>query len=242
MGFRKSHSSVKGSLVTATVLQQTVEKSVARESKNSKLRHHISVLSRRLHEVIVELKASSKIIAAFCPFCGDNQNQVDCELWIESVVEEEKRLEKVEFAGSMDAEPLVMEEEVAEVVQKKIVVRLPVAVPESVAGAEVAQDVGMVEIAGKGKEVAVVAEEAEEGVGSRKEDWTLVKRRVRESGSEKRTWLLEEERDAVRKMMNVWCPAKVEDPNAPLGPQSTRVKFGSISGYLLGGRQTQVYI
>ncbi|KAG0640818.1 hypothetical protein HOY80DRAFT_1040919 [Tuber brumale] len=106
-----------------------------------------------------------------------------------------------------------------EVAEKKFVVRLPVAVAESVAGAEVAEDVAMVEVAGKGKEVAVVAEEAEEGVGSCKEHWTLVKRRVRESGVEKRRKLLEEERDAVRKRMNVWRLAKVEVPNAPLGPK-----------------------
>ncbi|KAG0633222.1 hypothetical protein HOY80DRAFT_1064694 [Tuber brumale] len=131
----------------------------------------------------------------------------------------------------MDVVPLEMEEEVAVVAEKKFVVRLPVAVAESVAGAEVAEDVAMVEVAGKGKEVVVVAEEAEEGVGSREEDWTLVKRRVRESGEEKRRRWLEEERDAVRKRMNVWRLAKVEVPNAPLGPKSMRVRCGSDSGY-----------
>ncbi|KAG0640229.1 hypothetical protein HOY80DRAFT_1070430 [Tuber brumale] len=231
MGFRKSRSSVKSLLATATVLQQSVEKSPTLESENSKLRHHILILSQRLHEVIAELKVRSKITAAFCPFCGDNHNQVDCELWMEKVVEEERRLEKVEFAGGVDVELLVMEEEVAVVVEKKFVVRLPVAVAELVAGAEVAEDVAMVEVAKKGKEVAVVAEEAVEGVGSREEDWTLVKRRVRESGEEMRKRLLEEERDAVRKRMNVWCPAKVEVPNAPLGPRNMRVRFGSDSGY-----------
>ncbi|KAG0641432.1 hypothetical protein HOY80DRAFT_1039263 [Tuber brumale] len=123
MGFQKSRSSVKSSLATVTVLRQTVEKSLALESENSKLRHHVSVLSQRLHEVIAELKAWSKITAAFCPFCGDNHNQVDCEWWLERVVEEERRLEKVEFAGGMDVELLVMEEEVAVVVEKKFVVR-----------------------------------------------------------------------------------------------------------------------
>ncbi|KAG0643214.1 hypothetical protein HOY80DRAFT_1096320 [Tuber brumale] len=231
MGFRKSSSSVKSSLATATVLQQSVEKSLALEPENSKLRYHVSVLSQRLHQVIAELKVRSKITAAFCPFCGDNHNQVDCELWMEKVVEEERRLEKVEFAGSMDVVPLEIEEEVAEVAEKKIVMRLPVAVAESVAEAEVAEDVAMVEVARKGKEVAVVAEEAEEGVGSREEDWTLVQRRVRESGLEKRRRLLEEEREVVRKRMNVWRPAKVEVPNEPLGPRSMRVRFGSDSGY-----------
>ncbi|KAG0635334.1 hypothetical protein HOY80DRAFT_1057460 [Tuber brumale] len=231
MGFQNSHSYVKSSLATATVLQQSVEKSLALESENSKLRHHVSVLSRRLHEVIAMLKAQSKITAAFCPFCGDNHNQVDCELWMKRVVEEERRLEKVEFAGSMDVVPLEIEEEVAVVVEKKIVVRLPVAVAESVAGVEVAEDVAMVEVVGKGKEVSVVAEEAEERVGSREEDWTLVKRRVRESGEEKRKRVLEEGRDAVRKRMNVWRPAKVEVPNAQLGHKNMRMRFGSDSGY-----------
>ncbi|KAG0640551.1 hypothetical protein HOY80DRAFT_1041577 [Tuber brumale] len=62
-------------------------------------------------------------------------------------------------------------------------------------------------------------------------DWTLVKRRVRESGKEKRRRLLEEERDAVRKRMNVWRPAKVEVPNVLLGPRGMRVRFRSDSGY-----------
>ncbi|KAG0643247.1 hypothetical protein HOY80DRAFT_997844 [Tuber brumale] len=194
MGFRKSHSSVKSSLATVTVLQQSVEKSLALESEksltleseNSKLRHHVSVLAQRLHEVIAELKAQSKITAAFCLFCGRNHNQVDCELWMERVVEEERRLEIVEFASSMDVVLLEIEEEVAVVAEKEFVVRLPVAVAELVAGAEVAEDVAMVEVAEKGQEVAVVAEEAEEGVGSCEEDWTLVKRRVRESGDERR--------------------------------------------------------
>ncbi|KAG0633039.1 hypothetical protein HOY80DRAFT_1065178 [Tuber brumale] len=62
----------------------------------------------------------------------------------------------------------------------------------------------MVEVAEKGKEVAVVAEEAEGGVGSREEDWAVVKRRVRESGEESRKRRLEEERDAVKKRMNIW--------------------------------------
>ncbi|KAG0634728.1 hypothetical protein HOY80DRAFT_1059202 [Tuber brumale] len=137
MGLRKSRSSVKSSLVATTVLQQSVEKSLALESENSKLRHHVLVLSRRLHEVIAKLKARSKIMAAFCPFCGDNHNQVDCELWMARVVEEERRLEKVEFIGGMDVVPLEIEEEVAELVGKKIVMRLPVAVVESVAEAVV---------------------------------------------------------------------------------------------------------
>ncbi|KAG0644755.1 hypothetical protein HOY80DRAFT_996706 [Tuber brumale] len=215
MGFLKSSSSVKSSLATATVLEESMEKSLALELENSKLRHHVSVLSRRFHEVIAELKVRSKITAAFCPFCGDNHNQ--------RVVEEERRLEKVEFAGGMDVEPLVMEQEVAVVAEKRFVVRLPVAVAESVAGAEVAEDVAMVAVTGKGKEVAVVPEEVEEGVGSWEEDWTLVKRR--------RGRLLEEEWDAVRKRMNVWHPAKVEVPNAPLGPRSMRMRFGSDNGY-----------
>ncbi|KAG0638762.1 hypothetical protein HOY80DRAFT_1077022 [Tuber brumale] len=132
---------------------------------------------------------------------------------MERVVEEERRLEKVEFAG------------------ERIVVKLPVAVAESVAGAVVAENVVMVEVAGKGKEVAVVAEEAEEGLGSREEDWTLVKRRVRESGEERRRRMLEEERDAVRKRMNVRHLAKVEVPNAPLGPRNMRMRFGRYSSY-----------
>ncbi|KAG0638884.1 hypothetical protein HOY80DRAFT_1046663 [Tuber brumale] len=111
MGFRKSRSSIKSSLATATVLQQTLEKSLALESENPKLRHHVLVLSQRLHEVIAELKVWSKITAAFCLFCGDNHNQVDCESWLERVVEEERRLEKVESEGGMDVEPLVIEEE-----------------------------------------------------------------------------------------------------------------------------------
>ncbi|KAG0634611.1 hypothetical protein HOY80DRAFT_1097841 [Tuber brumale] len=212
MGFQKSRSSVKSSLATATVLQQSVEKSLALESENSRLRHHVSVLSQRLQEVIVKLKVRSKIMAAFCPLCGENHNQADCELWMERVVEEERRLEKVEFAGGMDVVPLEIEEEVAMVAQRKFVVRLPVAVAELVAGAEVVEDVAMVEVAGKGKE-------------------TVVKRRVKESGEEPRRRLLEEERDAVRKRMNVWSPAKVEVPNAPLMPRSMRVRFGSDSGY-----------
>ncbi|KAG0635961.1 hypothetical protein HOY80DRAFT_1055673 [Tuber brumale] len=138
---------------------------------------------------------------------------------MERVVEEERRLEKVEFAGGMDVVPLEIEEEVAVVVEKKIVVRLLVAVEESVVGTEVAEDVAMVEVAGKGKEVAVEAEGAREGVGSQEEDWTLVKRRVRKSGEERRRRMLEEERDAVRKRMNVWYLAKVVVPNAPLGPK-----------------------
>ncbi|KAG0644483.1 hypothetical protein HOY80DRAFT_996880 [Tuber brumale] len=180
MGIRKYHSSIKSSLATATVLQQTVEMSLALD---------------------------------------DNHNQEDCESWFERMVEEEKRLERVEFAGGVDIEPLVMEEEVTVVAEKKIVVRLPVAVTESVAGAEVAEDVAMVEVVGKGKEVAVVAAEAEEGVGSQEEDWTLVKCRMRESGEDRRRRMLEEERDAVRKSMNVWHPAKVVVPNVPLGPR-----------------------
>ncbi|KAG0633199.1 hypothetical protein HOY80DRAFT_1064743 [Tuber brumale] len=114
----------------------------------------------------------------------------------------------------MDVVPLEIEEEVAVVAEKKIVVRLPVAVAESVVGVVVAEEV-----------------EAEKGVGSREENWTLVKRRVRESGEERRKRLLEEEREAVRKRMNVWHRAKVEVPNAPLGPRSMRVRFGTDSGY-----------
>ncbi|KAG0639050.1 hypothetical protein HOY80DRAFT_1046229 [Tuber brumale] len=212
MGFRKSRSSVKDSLATATVLQKSVEKSLALESENSKLRHHVSVLSRRLHEVIAKLKAQSKTT-------------------IERVVEEERRLEKVEFAGGMDIEPLVIEEEVAVEEEQKIVVRLLVAVAESVAGAEVVEDVTMVEVAGKGKEMAVVADEAEGGVGSREEDWMVVRKRVRVSGEEKRSKALEEERDAVRKRMNFWRPAKVVVPNAPLRPRGMRGWSRSDSSY-----------
>ncbi|KAG0643403.1 hypothetical protein HOY80DRAFT_1033259 [Tuber brumale] len=164
MGLRKSHSSVKSSLATPTVLQQSLEKSLALKSENSKLQPYVS------------------ITAAFSLFYGDNHNQVDCEMWMERVVVEERQLEKVEFAGSMDVVSLEIEEEVAVVAEKKIVVRLPVAVAESVAGAEVAEDMAILEVAGKGKEVAVVAEEAEEGVGSWEDDWTLVKRKVREGG------------------------------------------------------------
>ncbi|KAG0636147.1 hypothetical protein HOY80DRAFT_1139339 [Tuber brumale] len=198
----KSRSSVKATLVTTTVLQQSVEKSLALKLENSKLQHHISVLSQRLHEVIAELKAWSKITAAFCLFCGDNRNQVD-----------------------------LMEKEVAVVAEKKIVVRLPVAVAKSVVRAEVAEDVAMVEVVGKGKEVAVVAEEAEEGVGSQEENLTLVKRKVRESGVDKKRKVLEEERDAVRKRMNFWRPVKVAVPNAPLSPRGMKGWSGSDSGY-----------
>ena len=81
MGMRKSSSSVKASIASATVLQQTVEKSLALESENSRLRHHVSILSRRLHEVLAELRKRSKITAAFCLFCGGNHNQVDCSDW-----------------------------------------------------------------------------------------------------------------------------------------------------------------
>ncbi|KAG0634057.1 hypothetical protein HOY80DRAFT_1061594 [Tuber brumale] len=122
MGLRKSHSSVDGSLVTETLLQQAQEKSS-------------------------ELKVKSKITAAFCPFCSDNHHQLDCELWMEKVVEEERRLEKVECAGGVDVKPLVIEEEVAVVAEKTFVVSLAVAVAESVVGAEVAEDVAMVEVA-----------------------------------------------------------------------------------------------
>ncbi|KAG0637662.1 hypothetical protein HOY80DRAFT_1082619 [Tuber brumale] len=231
MDFRKSHSSVKSALATATVLPQSVEKSLALESENSKLRYHVLVLSRRLHEVIAELKARRKITGAFYPFCGDNYNQVDCELWMERVEDEERRLEKVGFAGGMDVVPLEIEEEVVVVAEKKFVVRLLVAVAESVAGADEAEDVAMVEVARKGKEVVVVAEEAEGGVGSREKNWTLVKMKVRERGEERRRMMLEEERDAVRKKMNGWRPAKVEVPNAPLGPSGMRMRSGSDSGY-----------
>ncbi|KAG0635118.1 hypothetical protein HOY80DRAFT_1058107 [Tuber brumale] len=156
MGFRKSHSSIKAVLATATVLQQLVEKSLTLESENSKLRHHVSVLSWRLQEVIAELK-------------------VDCVDWVERVEEEEKRFEKVEFAGCEDMEPLVMDKEVAVVEAKKFVVRLPVAMVELVAGAEVVEDGVRMEVAGKGKEVAVVAEKAEDGISSREGDWMVVK-------------------------------------------------------------------
>ncbi|KAG0640103.1 hypothetical protein HOY80DRAFT_1043080 [Tuber brumale] len=147
-------------LATATVLQQSVERFLALESENSKLQHHVLVLSRRLYEVIAELKARSKIMLA-------------------RVGEEERRLEKVEFAGGVDVELLVMEEEVAVVEKKKFVVRLLVAVVESVAGAVVVEYVAMVEEA-EGKEVAVVAGEAEGGVGSQEKDWTVVWRKLRE--------------------------------------------------------------
>ncbi|KAG0638138.1 hypothetical protein HOY80DRAFT_1048715 [Tuber brumale] len=168
MSFQKSHSSVKDPLTTARVLQKSVEKSLALELENSKLQQH------------------SKITAAFCPSCSDNHNQVDCADWVERVEEEEKRLEKVEFAGGEDVEPLVIEEAVAVVAEKRYVVRRPVAVAESVAGAEVAEDVAMVEVVGKGKEVVVVAEEAQGSVGSQEEDWTVVKRRVRVSSEDRR--------------------------------------------------------
>ncbi|KAG0639200.1 hypothetical protein HOY80DRAFT_1045749 [Tuber brumale] len=185
MGFQKSRSSVKSSLATVTVLQQSVEKSLALEAENSKLRYHVSVLAWRLHEVIAKLKAKSKITAAFCLF-GEIEN------------------------------------EVAVVAEKKFVMRLPVAVAESVAGAEVVEDVAIVEVAGKGKEVAVVAERAEGGVSSQEKDWTVVKRKVREKSEDRRKRVLEEERDAVRKRMNVWHLAKVVVPNAPLRPRGMR--------------------
>ncbi|KAG0638357.1 hypothetical protein HOY80DRAFT_1047951 [Tuber brumale] len=196
MGFPKSHSSVKDSLMTAMVFQKSVEKTRALKLENSKLRQHVSVLYRRLHEVIAVLK-----------------------LWMERVVEKERRSEKVEFAGSVNVMPLEMEEEVAVVEEIQIVVRLPVGVVELVAWAGKAEDVAMVEVAGKGKEVAVVAEGAEDGVSSGAEDWTVVKRKVRERGKSRRRRELEEKRDTVRKRMNVWRPAKVVVPNAPFGPR-----------------------
>ncbi|KAG0643554.1 hypothetical protein HOY80DRAFT_997624 [Tuber brumale] len=203
MGFEKSRSPVKALFVTGTVLQQSVEKSPALGSENSKLRQPVLVHSQRLHEVIADLKVRSK---------------VDCELWIERVVEEEAQLEKVELAGGVDVEPLVIVEEVAVVAERKIVVRLSVAVVESVVGADVAEDVVMVEVEGKGKEVVVIAEEAEERVCSRVEDWILVKRKVMESEEDRRRRMLEEERDVLQKRMNVWRRGQAVVPNAPLGP------------------------
>ncbi|KAG0644301.1 hypothetical protein HOY80DRAFT_1030526 [Tuber brumale] len=184
MGYRKTCSSVKSSLATTMVPQKAWKKSLALESENSKLRHHVSVLSRRLHEVIAKLKVQSKITA-----------------------------EKVEFAGGIDVVLLETEEEVVVEAEKKIGVWVLVAVIESVASTEVAADVAMVEVVDKGKEVAVVAEEAEEGVGSQEEDWTLMKRRVRESREDRRRRMLEEERDMGRKTMNVWHRA-IQSPEA----------------------------
>ncbi|KAG0633037.1 hypothetical protein HOY80DRAFT_1065176 [Tuber brumale] len=178
MGFQKSHYSIKATHVTATVLQQSMEKSLALESENSKLRHDVSVLSWKLHK-------------------------------LERVEEEERQLGKVEFAGGVDVEPLVMEEEVAVVADKKFVVRLPVAVAESVAGAEVAEDAPIVE----------------------EQDWMVVKRKMRKRGENRRRRELEEERNAVRKRMNVWHPARVVVPNAPLGPIGMREWSRSDSVY-----------
>ncbi|KAG0640104.1 hypothetical protein HOY80DRAFT_1043081 [Tuber brumale] len=130
-----------------TVLQQTLEKSLA-----------------------PKLKTRSKITPAFCPFCGDNHNQVDCESWTARVEEEDRRLERVEFSGRVDVEPLEIDEEVAVEAEKRFVVRLPVAVVESMAGALVAENVAIVEVVAKGKAVVVVAEEVEGGVGSHEGD------------------------------------------------------------------------
>ncbi|KAG0634054.1 hypothetical protein HOY80DRAFT_1101026 [Tuber brumale] len=127
--------------------------------------------------------------------------------------------------------PLDIEQEVEEVAEKIFVVRLPVVVAELVVGAEVAEYVAMVEVAGKGKEVAVVAVEAEGGVGSWVENWTVVMRKVRGSSEDRRGKALEEEKDAVRKKMNVWCPAKVVVPSALLMPRGMRGQSRSDSGY-----------
>ncbi|KAG0634856.1 hypothetical protein HOY80DRAFT_1058720 [Tuber brumale] len=141
MGFQKSRSSIKSSLAVTTVLQQSVEKSLALESEHSKFEYHVSVLSRRLHAVIAELEVRSKITAAFYGEGGGGGGTIG----------------EKEFAGGVDVKPQVIKEEVAVVAERKIVVRLPVAVAESVVGAEVAEDVAMVEVAVKGKEVAVVS-------------------------------------------------------------------------------------
>ncbi|KAG0635006.1 hypothetical protein HOY80DRAFT_1058382 [Tuber brumale] len=222
MGFQKSRSSVRDLLATVTVLQKTAEKSLALELENSKLRHHVSVLSWRLHKVIAKLKIQSKIMVAFCPFCGGNYNQMDCVDWLERVEEEGRGMERVEFSGSVDVEPLVVEEELVVEVREKIMVRLLMAVAGSVARATVAEDVAMVEVAEEEREVAVVDEGVEGGVGSCEEDWTVVRRKVRER-KEVRRRRMEEERDAVRKRMNVWRPDKVLVNNALLKPRGVRV-------------------
>ncbi|KAG0634055.1 hypothetical protein HOY80DRAFT_1061592 [Tuber brumale] len=219
MGFWESRCSIKAFLVATTVLPQSVEESLALELENSELRHHVLFLSWRLHEVIAEVKSWSKIKAAFCPLRGGNYNPLDCVDRLERVKEEGRQLDQVEFAGGVDVEPWVIEEEVAVVAEKKFVVRLLVAVVELVAGAEVAEDAPLVEVAGKGKEVAVVVEEVEGGVDSEEEDGMVVRRKVRESGEDRRRRLLEEEKDVVRKRMNVWRLGKVVVPNAPLGPR-----------------------
>ncbi|PWW72052.1 hypothetical protein C7212DRAFT_366841 [Tuber magnatum] len=131
-----------------------------------------------------------------------------------------------DLGGVVDVARLEMKEEVAVEEAQKIVVRLPVAVAELVAGGVVVEDVAMVEEAGKGKKVAVVAEEKEGGVGSREEDWTVVRRRVRE-----RDRKVFEEREAVRKRMNVWRPARGVVPNELLGPRGMRSLRVVDSGY-----------
>ncbi|KAG0641178.1 hypothetical protein HOY80DRAFT_999553 [Tuber brumale] len=125
----------------------------------------------------------------------------------------------MEFTGGVDVEPLVMEEEVAVVVEKRIVVRLPVAVVESVAEAVVAEDVAIVEEVAKGKEVAVMAEGVDDAVSSWEEDWTVVRKKVREREEVRRRKKIEDERDAVRKRINVWHSGMVLVDNAPLGPR-----------------------
>ncbi|KAG0644839.1 hypothetical protein HOY80DRAFT_1027360 [Tuber brumale] len=164
-----------------------VQKSLPLESENSQLQYPVSVHSQRLHEILAMLK--------------------------ERVEGEERRLARVEFSGAVDVAPLVVEEKV----EKKIVVKLPVAVAELVVEAVVVEDVAIVEKAGGSRKVAVVAEGGEGEVSSRKEDWMVVKRRVRERGKKRRKRMEEEERDVVRKRMNVWHLDRVLVDNALLG-------------------------
>ncbi|KAG0640567.1 hypothetical protein HOY80DRAFT_1000046 [Tuber brumale] len=150
MGFRKSRSSVKVTLESMTHLPQLVEKALVLESENTKLRHHVMVLSRRLHKVMATLKAQ-------------------------------------------------------------------------MAGAVVVEDVAMVEEVVKGEEVAVVAEGVDDRVSSWEEDWTMVRRKVREKKEVRRSRRLEEEQDVVWKRMKVLRLGKVLADNTPMGPRGVRV-------------------
>ncbi|KAG0634052.1 hypothetical protein HOY80DRAFT_1061588 [Tuber brumale] len=194
-----------------------LEKSLALESENSRPWYHFSVLSRRLHEALVELKPQGKFVAAFCPFCGCNYNQVDYSDWLERMEREDRGAKRVEFRGRVDVELLVVEEEMVVEAKKKVVVRLPVAVAGSVAGVGVAVDVVMVEVAGKGKEVVEVAQEREYSMQSREEDWIVVRKTVRERGVDRKSRVIEEERDVVRKRINLQPPGKVLLDKAQFG-------------------------
>lgn len=81
------------------------------------------------------MRKLSEMTATFCPFCGGNHNQVDCVQWQERVEQDEARMVGTDFGGVVDVAPLKVEkEEVAVHAPPSIVVRLPMAVAESVAG------------------------------------------------------------------------------------------------------------